>query len=361
MSDLPARVGFIGAGWRANTYFTVIRGCPDRFELAGVLCRRESTARWVKQHWDVPATTSADELLAERLDFIVLCAPREAVSELLALATASGIPTLVETPLAVDVRGLGELFRKYGPSAPIQSAEQYRYQPGHAARIAVAHSGLLGEVRTAEVSVAHDYHAMSLIRTVLQTGYCSVRVRAKVFDDVAADTLGRGGWARDLTVRHSSRTRAELEFENGKIGLYDFTGEQYFSPIRSRLIAIRGDRGELRNDDVSFIAEPGKPVHQVLRRDQTGIDGDLSGYHLRGIALGDAPVYRNPLGQVRLSDDEIAVGTVLAEMARFAEIGDSFYGLAEACEDQYLAELVQLAARSGTIETSQSRIWAPQP
>ena len=41
------------------------------------------------------------------------------------------------------------------------------------------------------------------------------------------------------------RDIALFEFASGKIGLYDFSGEQYHSFIRSRHIIVRGRDGEL--------------------------------------------------------------------------------------------------------------------
>lgn len=46
-------------------------------------------------------------------------------------------------------------------------AEQYAFQPFHAARLALARSGRLGAVSQAQVSVTQEYHGMSLIRKLL--------------------------------------------------------------------------------------------------------------------------------------------------------------------------------------------------
>lgn len=358
MTDAPASIGFVGAGWRSDAYFTVAQARPDLFSIDGVLCRSDATAQRVAHRWGVPSTTAEREFFARRFDYVVLCVPRDLVSDFLTLSLDAELPTLVETPLAASTEELAALYRRWA-TAPIQSAEQYRYQPSHAARIAVADSGLLGRVGTAEVSVAHDYHGVSLIRRILGTGFSPVSVRASAIGEPVVGTLGRAGWAPELVATTARRVRAELRFDNGTTGLYDFTGEQYFSPIRSRRLAIRGERGELCNDEVTYMRAPAHPVRQQLQRDQTGSDGDLDGLHLRGIALGDNIVYRNPLAPARLSDDEIAIGTVLTEMRRFVDSGTPFYGIDEACEDQYLAGLMQRAIETGAIERTHARPWAP--
>ena len=140
--------------------------------------------------------------------------------------------------------------------------------------------------------------------------------------------------------------------ERGVSAVYDFTGEQYFSPIRSRRMPVRGTHGELAEDRVVTMREPGEPVVLRIARADTGLDGDLGGHHLRAIALGDAVLWRNPFGAARLSDDELAVATVLRAMRRYVTEGDEFYGIADAAEDQYLSELVHDAARTGQAVTS---------
>ena len=146
--------------------------------------------------------------------------------------------------------------------------------------------------------------------------------------------------------------------DRGVSATYDFAGEQYFSPIRSRHITIRGTHGEVADDRVTSILEPGEPVVLPITRGDTGVDGDLEGHHLRDIRLGDRMLWRDPFGGARLSDDELAVATVLRAMRRYVNEGTPFYGIADAAEDQYLSELVHEAARTGRPQSSSERVWS---
>jgi hypothetical protein len=69
-------------------------------------------------------------------------------------------------------------------------------------------------------------------------------------------------------------------------------------------------------------------------------------------------LWRDPFGGARLSDDELAVATVLRAMRAFALDGTPFYGIADAAEDQYLAELVHRAAASGEPVTGTPQAWS---
>ncbi|WP_342438544.1 hypothetical protein NSS79_05190 [Paenibacillus sp. FSL L8-0436] len=77
--------------------------------------------------------------------------------------------------------------------------------------------------------------------------------------------------------------------------------------------------------------------------------------------MGDGEwLYRNPFAPARLTDDEIAIAESLVRMQRHVQGGPSFYSLAEGCQDQYLALLLEQAAASGETVTSHSQPWSEQ-
>jgi hypothetical protein len=80
--------------------------------------------------------------------------------------------------------------------------------PGHAARIALVRDGVIGEVTSVQVSSAHMYHAMSLIRHTLGVGCGPVTVTARAFTAPLADPLSPGGWSDDLTPKDAVTTLA---------------------------------------------------------------------------------------------------------------------------------------------------------
>lgn len=211
-------------------------------------------------------------------------------------------------------------------------------------------------------SFAHDYHAMSVVRAALGIGFEPVSVTATTFDDRGVQPLGRAGWSEQLQVETSSRTVASLVWQDRSLSaVYDFTGEQYFSPIRSRRMTIRGTHRELAENRVTAIRQPGEPFAMPLVRNATGIDGDLEGFHLRDVRLDETVLWRSSFGTARLSDDELAVATVLRSMATYIADGTRFYGIADAAEDQYLDELIHRAASEGRTVTSAPQAWSSMP
>jgi hypothetical protein len=93
-----------------------------------------------------------------------------------------------ETPPAHDLDALVHLWKGLPKNARIQVAEQYQFQPLHAARLALMRSGLLGEIHEAQVSVAHGDHGLSLLRKFLNLGFENATIRALAFNDKAIET-----------------------------------------------------------------------------------------------------------------------------------------------------------------------------
>lgn len=362
MAKHSMRVGFVGGGYRLTPYLAAIRALPDEFEAVGAVVRTQASAERLTAQ-GVPATTSIDAFLAAGpYDFVLLSVPWPEILPMAGRLLDAGATVLSETPIAERTELVGPFLQRYGADARLQSAEQYRFQPMHAARIAVARSGRIGDAVSVTASFAHDYHAMSVVRAALGIGFEPVTATAAVFDDRGVHPLGREGWSEELEVGTSSRTVASLLWQDrGVSAVYDFTGEQYFSPIRSRRLSVRGTHGELAEDRVVSIRVPGQPVAVPLVRNATGVDGDLGGYHLRDIGLGDTVLWRSPFGAARLSDDEIAVATVLRAMSTYADGGAPFYGIADAAEDQYLDELIHRAAAEQRTVTSTPQAWSHLP
>lgn len=153
------------------------------------------------------------------------------MSNLHTLAERS-IPALTETPPAPDLPGLIALYELVRKGAKIQVAEQYHLQPLHAARIALTCSGKLGTITQAQVSVAHGYHGMSLIRKFLGIMYEPVTITAWRFSTPLIAGPDRYNPPEQEYVIRSEQTIATLNFGE-QLGIFDFTSDQYHSWIRS--------------------------------------------------------------------------------------------------------------------------------
>lgn len=348
----------IGIGWRAEFFLRIARALPENFQISGVVSSRAKKREEIRNKWGFKAYQSAEELLKnESPDFVVLAITKEAAAEVILKLAEYEVPILAETPPATNLAELINLNQKLGKGYPIQIAEQYHLQPLHQAIFKLTDSGRLGEVSYTRVSTSHGYHAVSLIRKALGIKFENVEIEANFFEHPVLKGPDRSGPPEKKEVVTKRYEFAFLNFD-GKLGLYDFERDQHRSWIRSQDILVRGTEGEIKNSTLKYLMDYQTPVELDLKRVEAGINQNLEGFYLKGITCGEDWLYQNPFLPARFSDDEIAVAETLVKMKEFLARGESFYSLAEASQDQYLAlKIFEAAAEKKKIIT-QKQFWA---
>jgi predicted dehydrogenase len=351
--------GLIGTGWRSVFFLRIAAAAPDRFRVAGVVSRSAGRGDEISAEWGVPAFASVPELLrAQAPDFVVPCVPWPAMPDATRELVGLGARVLAETPPAPDLPGLRALWDDVGASGLVQVAEQYLLMPGHAARLSVVQDGVIGEPTSVQVSSTHLYHAVSMIRGLLGVGFDPAVVSARAFTAPLADPLTPGGWTGDSTPKDIATTLATLDF-GGRMGLYDFTDNQWWNPLRSRRIVIRGSNGEIADDRVVRLVDPTSPVESHLVRRQTGIDLNLEGVDLDHISFDGRVVYRNPFKGTRLSEDDVAVAALLERTGAWArDEGPEPYPLAEGMQDHLISVAIGESVATGRDVTTTTEAWA---
>ncbi len=354
----PIRFGIVGGGWRTLFYLRVAHELPARFQVEGMVVRDVAKGQALEAKWGVKTYRTLDELLhASSPRFMVVSVPWATSPQVLRMLAEHALPALAETPPAPDLAGLVALYELAQGGARIQVAEQYHMQPLHAARLAIVQSGRLGSVTQAQISAAHGYHGVSLIRKMLGITYENVTIRARKFVSPIVNSPDRSGPPEWEQTVQSQQVIAQLDFGD-KLGIYDFTGDQYFSWIRSLRLLVRGERGEINNTTVRYLADFLTPITLELRRQNAGEDGNLEGYYHKGILAGDQWIYTNPFVPARLTDDEIAVATCLVRMDHYVAGGPDFYSLAEASQDHYISLLIEQALTSSEVVSTTTQPWA---
>ncbi|MBI4979865.1 MAG: Gfo/Idh/MocA family oxidoreductase [Spirochaetes bacterium] len=340
--------GIIGGGWRTEFYMRIAEELPSRFIVSGVVVRDAAKGAAFEKRWNVRTFRTAGELVkSAKPAFVVLSVPWKASPNLILELAALDIPVLAETPPAPDIPAIDQLMTDIPKHARVQVAEQYPFQPHLAAALTVAQSGKLGIVSQVQASLAHGYHGMVMLRKLLGVHAEAASIRAFNFTSPIVNGPGRNGPPEVEEIKESAQTVAHISFGK-KLGVFDFSGEQYFSWIRSPRLLVRGDRGEINNDTVRYLKDFRTPVRSVFFRENAGENGNLEGHYLKGIMFGDEWIYRNPFIPARLTDDEIAVAACLEKMNAYVSGGDAFYGLAEASYDHYLGIMMNRAANDGT-------------
>lgn len=354
----PIRLAILGGGYRTQAYLQIARALPDRFQVDGMFVRDAAKGQALEARWQVKTYRTLEDLLrSSQPHFVVVSLPRSVTPLLLRELVERGVAVLTETPPAPDLAGLLQVYELAKNGARIQVAEQYHLQPLHAARLALVRSGKLGTVTQAQVSVAHDYHGISLIRKLLGIGYEDVTISAHSFVSPLVAGPDRSGPPLQEKTEPSKQVLAYLDFGE-KLGVYDFSSDHYRSWIRSPRLLVRGERGEIKDSQVRYLADYRTPVSFELVRQDAGENGNLEGFYHKGFLAGNEWIYTSPFPGARLNDDEIAIATCLDNMAQYVAGGPDCYSLAEASQDHYLSLLIQRALAAHEVVRTTAQPWA---
>jgi predicted dehydrogenase len=328
----PIRYIVVGSGWRSLFYHRIAKAYPERFRLTAMVCRTEEKAGKMREEYGIHAVTSDEEAIGTKPDFVVVAVNKASIFSVTEKWVKKGYPVLCETPAALNLEDLRELWRlKTEEGAKIQVAEQYFLYPSFDAGIRTVKAGYLGDPYAVDLSAVHDYHGASLIRRYLDIGFENVTISGKRYEFPVEETDSRYGAVTDGSVTLRNRDRLTLEFEKGKAAFYDFGGVQYHSMIRGRHVRVQGQRGELDDDILRYVDEAHKPHEKKIEAEY-----DKS---------------RN------LSQDETAIAELLVRMKAYISGGPEAYPLAEALQDAYVSILMAEALKTGKEVRSERQIW----
>ncbi len=354
----PYSFAIVGTGWRSEFFLRIAASLPERFRVTGLVSRSAERREAYARTWGVPVFASIEAMAATaEAGFTVVSVPRAAVVDQIAALATCGMPILAETPPAEDLAGLLRVGALVASGARVQVAEQYFLQPTHAARLALIASGRIGTPSYAHVAVAHGYHGTSLIRKYLGIGFENATISAQAFALPIVKSPDRYQPPANEEIVPSAQTIATFDFGD-RIGVFDFTGDQYHGWIRTPRLTVRGERGEIAGDALTYLRDQRTPVFLKLERRDTGHFANLEGYHNDGILAGGDWAYRNPYPEARFSDDEIAVAACLDGMRTYVETGVPFYSFAEAAQDHYLALMMDEAAAQRAPVTTTTQPWS---
>ncbi|WP_432494718.1 Gfo/Idh/MocA family oxidoreductase [Kineococcus gypseus] len=354
----PLRIAVVGGGYRAGLYLDLVRRLPHLLEVTGVMVRSERAAvpiarRGLRVHRDLPA------LLQTSPSLVMVLVPALAAARLVVELVRRGAAVLTETPPAADMGELRTLWNEVGSAERVQVAEQYLLFPHNAARLQVVRNGLLGTPTSVQVSSTQLYHATSIIRGFLGVGARRARVLASASTAPLANPISRSGWTGDAQPHPLTTTVATFDFGDGRCGLYDFTETQTRNPLRTRRLIVRGSVGELVDDRLVRLADAATVLSSSLERRQTGHHQDVQGADIDQISVEGQVVFRNPFPGCRLSDEEIAMATLLQRVGAWSrQEAAGPYSLADAAQDQLLSSAIESAVSTGREVVTSCEAWA---
>ncbi len=346
------KFAIIGSGWRSEFFVRIAQALPERLELSCVVVRNEQKAQYFHKTYNIPVLFSLEQAAALKPDFIVVCVSKPNIFDVIKQCVKLGLPVLSETPPALAVSELAELWQlKCKQNAKIQVAEQYHLMPLYSAKFNIVQQGFIGEPYTIMISDAHDYHAVSLIRKFLNCGFENVRINGQCFDYTLIETGSRVGVHKSGKMQTASRYVISFEFESGKRAFYDFSGVQYHSRIRSRHFCVQGIRGEIFDNTLLWTDSNNVPQKDYLKQ-HINADGRSV------LKLNNAIFDINPYASVSLNDDESAIMRCIEGMHKYLCEGLEFYKLEDALQDTYISLLMHKAVQESKEICSKKQVWS---
>jgi len=295
-------------------------------------------------------------LSSGKMDFVVVCVSASAGMDVSLRLLREGMPVLLETPAAVSLEALCRFHEELPTGAKIQVAEQYPFQPMHMARLAFLKQGKLGSPSHVQISFTHAYHAVALIRKYLNIGFENAKITATAFPVPVIAGYTREGEPEVERIAEKIQTIAVLDFD-GKTALLNHETDQHRSWVRSPIVQVKCERGEVFNEKIKYLEDFRTPIESVFTRKDLGREENFEGFDLKGVFADGKWLYRNPYQGSRLVDDEIAIAACLDSMDEYVRGGSSFYSLREASQDVYLAKMVEEAVALGRVLRTETQGW----
>ena len=119
----PLSFVIVGSGWRAMFYVRIALRYPQCFKLCYLLCRTPEKAERIHREYGIPVTTEARLCEDARPDFVVVAVDRSSKLEVTKRWLGKGFAVLSETPAALTVDELEELWALRQNGARLQIAE----------------------------------------------------------------------------------------------------------------------------------------------------------------------------------------------------------------------------------------------
>ena len=359
------RFVIIGSGWRSLFYVRAAKALPDLFEICAMYCRSSEKAAEIHDKYNIPVTTSEEECISADPDFVVVAVSKSAGPETAIRWMNRGFTVLCETPAALDLETLDHLWTLREQGRKLVIAEQYILYPRYSSLLKLVKSGIIGQVHSLNISLAHEYHGASIIRALLGISVdTAFRVSAKSFAFPVTETRNRYEVIKDGRIAERKRTVSTFEFDNGSAAYYDFDSEQYHSPIRNNSYKLCGIRGEILDGTVSYLDAENNPLESCLKIEDVNVERNIELPDLNiekevsGIYFGNKCLYEPVFDLCGLTEDETAVAQMMKLTAEYAAgLADSPYPLKEALQDAYMAILMKKSETSGETVCSDIRAW----
>lgn len=323
------KIALVGAGNRGSgAYLPIIAKMDDDLELVAVCDAEAEKAAEQANKYGVPHFADvADMVESAKPDIAAVVVNPHRNHEAGIPLSEMGVSYCTETPIDTDLGWADKMIEAAKENnTKLEVCENYYRVPGERIKRALILEGVFGKVLTAYNDFnGHGYHGVGLIRSYI--GF-DVKITRVI------------GMRQNFDVqKHSYRNQEHssedwqhgiIQFENGSVGIFNFSGLSYGSPLRwhntSKFYAERGmciGDGQRAYSGKEKIAILNRDANERLpivveRRTTKAKDGTevLDALIARTEPdTGLEVVWENPLSKYSLSDGQLSVASEIMSIA----------------------------------------------
>ncbi len=317
------KIALVGAGNRGSgVYLPIIAKMDDDVQLVAICDENKERAEQQANKYNVPYFTDVMDMVeSTKPDVAAVVINPNRNHEAGIPLSQMGVSYCTETPIDTDLYWADKMIEAAKENkTKLEVCENYYRVPGERIKRALILEGVFGKVLSAYNDFnGHGYHGVSLIRSYIGFDVKITRVIGIHKDFEVQQHQYRGG-----TYNREDWQHAILEFENGSVGIFNFSGLSYGSPLRwhntSKFYAERGmcigdgQRSYTYKDQIAILnkeANARLPI-VVEKRTTKAKDGQETLDVLIARTEPDTGlevIWKNPLSKYSFSDGQLSVAS----------------------------------------------------
>lgn len=357
------KIALVGAGNRgSNVYLPIIAKMDEDLVLVAVCDENQERAEKYAKAYNVPFFTDVATMVeATKPDIAAVVITPNRNHEVGISLSEMGVSYCTETPIDTDLWWADQMIKSARENnTKIEVCENYYRVPAERIKRQLILEGVFGKVLVAYNDFnGHGYHGVSLIRS-----YIGFDVKIKRVFGIRRDFSVQQHTYRGGTFNREDWQHGIIEFENGSIGIFNFSGLSYGSPLRwyntSKFYAERGmcvgdgQRGYSYKEQIAILnseANAKLPI-VVEKRTTKAKDGQETLDVLIARTEPDTGlevVWKNPLSKYSFSDYQLSVASELMSIVTAHREGtEPEYGAINGRIDQEVSIAMAMSWNSGS-------------
>lgn len=323
------KIALVGAGRRgAGSYLPIIAKMDDDLQLVAVCDVDANRAEEHASKYNVPHFTDVAAMVeATKPDIAAVVISPNRNHEAGVPLSQMGVSYCTETPIDTDLGWADKMIAAAKENnTKLEVCENYYRVPGERIKRALILEGLFGQILVAYNDFnGHGYHGVSLIRSYIGFDVKITRVIGMRKNYKVQKHSYRGSEFDSEDWQHGL-----FEFENGSVGVFNFSGLSYGSPLRwyntSKFYGEKGmcvgdgQRSYSGKEQIAILNKEANARLSIVveRRTTKAKDGREVLDVL--IARSDPDTglevtWKNPLSKYSLSDGELSVASEIMSVA----------------------------------------------